>query len=253
MALRDQPYFPLYVQDFLTDEKLMECSASATGVYIRLMCIMHKSEEYGVILLKQKDKQTDKQVENFAYKLAKFLPYSFDVIFESLTELISEGVIILDEDKLVQKRMVKDNSISIVRAEAGSKGGKNTQFAKAKPKAKRQANNKANSEYENDNNSIDINTEVSKDKTWRNDFSIYLDNCKDGYKDFVENKELMKEQERLNPGINIPLTIERGFKNYWGKEVGWKQKKKSKTNKIDWEQTIINSISNRINRVYLQK
>ena len=43
MALRDQPYLPLYVQDFLTDEKLAECSAMATGVYIRLMCIMHKS------------------------------------------------------------------------------------------------------------------------------------------------------------------------------------------------------------------
>ena len=58
MALRDQPYLPLYVQDFLTDEKLIECSASATGVYIRVMCIMHKSDPYGMILLKQKDKQT---------------------------------------------------------------------------------------------------------------------------------------------------------------------------------------------------
>ncbi len=54
MALRNQPYFPLYVQDFLTDEKLAECSAESTGVYIRLMCILHKSEEYGCILLKTK-------------------------------------------------------------------------------------------------------------------------------------------------------------------------------------------------------
>ena len=64
MALRNQPYFPLYVQDFMTDEKLNECSAKANGIYIRLMCIMHKSEEYGTILLKQKYKQnemTDKE------------------------------------------------------------------------------------------------------------------------------------------------------------------------------------------------
>jgi len=47
MALRDQPYLPLYVQDFLTDEKLMECSAETTGVYIRLLCILHKQKEYG--------------------------------------------------------------------------------------------------------------------------------------------------------------------------------------------------------------
>ena len=44
MALREQPYLPLYVQDFLTDEKLNECSAESTGVYIRLMCIMDKAQ-----------------------------------------------------------------------------------------------------------------------------------------------------------------------------------------------------------------
>lgn len=32
MALRDQPYLPLYVQDFLTDEKLRECSYEAEFV-----------------------------------------------------------------------------------------------------------------------------------------------------------------------------------------------------------------------------
>ena len=71
MALRDQPYIPLYIQDFLTDEKLIECSAESTGVYIRLMCIMHKSDEYGTILLRQKDKQNSNNCLNFANKLAK--------------------------------------------------------------------------------------------------------------------------------------------------------------------------------------
>lgn len=74
MALRDQPYLPLYIQDFLTDEKLMECSASTTGVYIRLMCVMHKSEKYGTILLRQKFKQTDQQISNFATQIAKHFP-----------------------------------------------------------------------------------------------------------------------------------------------------------------------------------
>ena len=78
MALRDQPYLPLYVQDFLTDEKLMECSASATGIYIRIMCIMHKSDEYGVILLKQKDKQSTNQIISFTIKLALYMTYCFD-------------------------------------------------------------------------------------------------------------------------------------------------------------------------------
>jgi len=57
MALRDQPYLPLYVQDYLTDEKLNECSPATQGVYIKLLCVLHKMEEYGTILLKQKRKQ----------------------------------------------------------------------------------------------------------------------------------------------------------------------------------------------------
>lgn len=149
MALRDQPYLPLYVQDFLTDEKLIECSASATGIYIRILCIMHKSDEYGTILLKQKDKQTDQQINNFAIKLAKQMPYSLDELISGLTELISEGVLQNGGDKLTQKRMVKDNAISIVRADAGSKGG----FAKAKSIAKEVAN----TEYENDNEIVIVN------------------------------------------------------------------------------------------------
>lgn len=144
MALRDQPYLPLYIQDFLTDEKLIECSAKATGVYVRLMCIMHKSEDYGKILLKQKDKQNDKQIENFAIKLGKQMPYSQQEIHDALEELLHEKVLSIEGDFLVQKRMVKDNALSLVRSEAGKKGANVKDFAKAKPQAK----GKANSEYE---------------------------------------------------------------------------------------------------------
>lgn len=153
MALRDQPYLPLYVQDFLTDEKLIECSASATGVYIRVMCIMHKSDPYGMILLKQKDKQTSSTIQNFALKLIKSLPYDLDVIKSGLEELINEDVLQIEDDKLIQKRMVKDFSISNKRAEAGKKGGEKTQSAKAKDEAKHQANS------ENENENININKE----------------------------------------------------------------------------------------------
>ena len=58
MALRNQPYFPLYTQDFISDEKLRECSAASVGVYIFLMCVFHKSERYGAVSLKPKDKKS---------------------------------------------------------------------------------------------------------------------------------------------------------------------------------------------------
>lgn len=144
MALRDQPYIPLYVQDFLTDEKLNECSAASQGVYIKIMCILHKQDEYGTILLKQKDKQTLSSIQNFACKLAKLLPFSYDILFSALTELTEENVLTIEGDKLFQKRMVKDNSISDKRSNAGKKGGGNPNFVKTKI----QTNSKQNTEYE---------------------------------------------------------------------------------------------------------
>lgn len=151
MALRNQPYLPLYVQDFMTDEKLAECSAQTTGVYIRIMCIMHKSDEYGTISLKQKHKQTSEQIKNFALLLLKHLPYEFDTVYASLVELIDEGVLVLDGDKLIQKRMVKDADISNKRSITGKLGGekslgKGNNFAQAKLQANTESEYEAETE-----------------------------------------------------------------------------------------------------------
>ena len=137
MALRDQPYLPLYVQDFLTDEKLAECSASANGVYIRVMCIMHKSEEYGKIYIKDKDLcraicpgKTDGKyggkLPAIAAKLARHLPYSTPEIEAALEELLDEGVLSLEGNCLYQKRMVKDAEVSEKRALSGRRGAQAT-------------------------------------------------------------------------------------------------------------------------------
>ena len=124
MALRNQPYLPLYVDDFLADEKLSLCSAESTGVYIRLMCLMHKADEYGVILLKQKFKQSSKQILNFASMFARQMPYQIDVIERSLQELLDENVVILEGDRLIQKRMVKDETLVISGLRLVERAGK---------------------------------------------------------------------------------------------------------------------------------
>ena len=158
MALRNSPYLPLYVQDFLTDEKLADCSASANGVYIRLMCILHKSEHYGKILLKQKYKQNKNMCLNFASMLVRQMPYSMSEIHDGLEELLENKIIEIDGDYLFQKRMVKDGELSEKRAVAGQKGGKKAYgFCLSKYQSKTQSKSiskiEANSENEND---IDI-------------------------------------------------------------------------------------------------
>lgn len=125
------------------------------------MCIMHKSEEYGKILLKQKDKQSNEQVKNFACKLAKQMPYSESVIHDSIAELLSEKVIFIEGDFICQKRMIKDNSISLIRSKAGKKGG---EIAQAKIKA--------NSEIEIEGE-IDIDIDIIKIGV-KKDFSVSI-------------------------------------------------------------------------------
>lgn len=147
MALRNQPYFPLYVQDYLTDEKLNMCSAAAQGVYIKILCIFHKSETYGGILLKQKDKQKNNTCINFADKLSKLLPFDTETIHEALVELIEEKVLIIEEDFLYQKRMVRDFDISNKRSISGKKGGDKT---KNLLKQKSKQNTEYEYEYENE-------------------------------------------------------------------------------------------------------
>ena len=149
MALRDQPCLPLNVQDFLNDEKLLECSASATGVYIRLMCMMHKSDPYGKIAIKSRDISlfgAYEPLEQFASQLVRHMPYDKKEILNALKELVGEGVLYVDGNYLCQKRMIRDSEISEKRAEAGRRGSSitNKRFAAtndasnetAKPSAK---------------------------------------------------------------------------------------------------------------------
>lgn len=208
MALRDQPYLPLYIQDFLTDEKLSECSASATGVYIRIMCVMHKSENYGKILLRQKHKQTGKQIEDFAILFAKMFPYDTACIVAALTELIEEKVLLIEGDFLVQKRMVYDNLISIKRSNSGSLGGKKTSQLKkdfATPKIV------ANTEFEYVYNII---VSLTENAEYSKQFSMIV-------------LELMNVWKKYKPDYNI--LIEEDYhalleiSYYIAQQKGWKK------------------------------
>lgn len=100
------------------------------------MCIFHQSPDYGKILLKQKFKQNSSKTINFALQISTFIAFPLTEIERSIEELIEENVLIIDKEYLVCERMVKDEYIRQVRAEAGSKGGKKStkNFAQAKTK-----------------------------------------------------------------------------------------------------------------------
>jgi uncharacterized protein YdaU (DUF1376 family) len=204
MALRDQPYFPLYVDDYLTDEKLNMCAPASQGIYIKILCIMHKSENYGCILLKQKDKQDENVCLNFARKLARLLPFTIDEINDAIIDLLDEKVLYLDDGMLCQKRMIKDNSISVSRSKAGSKGGTSTQQKnKNFDKAKTEANSVNVNEYVNED-VIEINKESDFDIFWKAyDYNVGLRQAQDEW--LKIKREMPNEIAKIL--VHVPLYV----------------------------------------------
>jgi len=152
MALTNQPYIPLYVRDWLTNNKLKMCSTSAHGLMINIMCVMHKEDDYGTLLLKPSFNKDSDICLNFASYLARLLPFDRSEIYTALRELLQESVLYIEDDKLICQRMVMDYELSRKRARAGSKGGKTTQSkGRGFDKQFDKANDKANTEYENAN------------------------------------------------------------------------------------------------------
>lgn len=118
MALRNQPYIPMMVKDILTDEKLKECSPSTWGVYTVIMCVLHKQHEYGTLTVKEKNNIHSDVILNFSEMIKKHTHFTLDEIDSALKQLIDEEVVTIKGNKLIQKRMVRDNEISLTRANA---------------------------------------------------------------------------------------------------------------------------------------
>jgi len=119
------------------------------------MCILHKQATYGELVLfkqrlKQEFKQNPSMTEKFAYILTRLLTFTYEEILEALEELVAEGVLIIDGDRLLQPRMVKDNARSEARSAAGKKGGGNPNLFKQDPKQGFKQKVKQNPEYENE-------------------------------------------------------------------------------------------------------
>ena len=91
------------------------------------------------------------------------------------------------------------------------------------------------------------------EKTWRDDFDIYLNELLTEYNLLINDNEWIAKNEKLNPGLDILLTLEKACTNFWGLEDGWKNKKGKRIKIIDWKKTLTNSLSQQMNKVYKQK
>jgi len=91
------------------------------------------------------------------------------------------------------------------------------------------------------------------EKSWRDDFEMYLTDLRKDYKKIVIDTAYITERAKYHPGLNIKLSLEKACKDFWATEAGWKHKKKSKTNDLNWRSTLTKSLDQKCNQVWLQK
>lgn len=137
MADRD-PWIKFYPKDYLSDLELATCSAAAQGVYMRLLCLMHVSNEYGFVLINGCVPATK--------TYAKLLQLRTPTCTKAVAELLDKGVLKQDErGALYSKRMLSDREKREVMRERGKLGGNPALVnPKVNPKVKPEQNKKEN-------------------------------------------------------------------------------------------------------------
>ena len=127
----DRPAFQFYPGDWLRDESLILCSLAAQGLWAHLLSRAFFSPERGVILRPNGKPATAEHIASWTGKPP-------EVIEACLAELLDECVAsrrtdptVWPADKLdgaiYSRRMIKDERFRKMRADAGRKGGIQTQ------------------------------------------------------------------------------------------------------------------------------
>ena len=206
------------------------------------------------------------------YEAIKELPLDvqakvYSAIFEyslNFNEVVLEGL-----PKTIFTLIKPQLDANNKRFENGKKGGikkvdNNQTETKTEPKqnqteTKTEPNVNVNvNDNGNVNDNVIINQEIGDEiiipkKTWKNDFEIYKENVRNGYREIMEDEAWFKKQREFYPNVDILKSIEKSCVNFWITEGGWKNKKKAKTETINWKNTFANAISQPQNKVYYDR
>ena len=88
-------------------------------------------------------------------------------------------------------------------------------------------------------------------KNWKEDFGVYKQELKSAYESLVNDRAFIEERQKYDSKLDIRLSMEKAYVDYWNTEAGWKKKKAARSKEIDWKRTFINALSLNSNKVYL--
>lgn len=97
-----------------------------------------------------------------------------------------------------------------------------------------------------------IKQETIKLITWRDSFEKYIEDLNIAVNLLLQENDWILEREKFHPNLDIKLSMEKAYKDFWGTESGWLyKKKKSKGLDINWKSTFNSAIE--LNKVYKQR
>lgn len=111
-----RPAFQFYPADWRKDAAVQACSMAARGLWHEMLCIMHECQPYGYL--------TISGAAMSPQQLARLVGEGVKDVSAWLSELEAADVFSRDpEGRIFSRRMVKDERLRVVRAEAGGQGG----------------------------------------------------------------------------------------------------------------------------------
>lgn len=124
------PAIQFYPSDWLGDLGVRSLTFEERGVWIDLLCFMHKSDDRGKLVINGRPMSDQEIAAMIGMEVAKFE--------QTVQQILSKGVATREGGgALINRRMVSDENLRRVRAECGSEGGKQTATNRiAKPEQK---------------------------------------------------------------------------------------------------------------------
>ncbi|MCC8146552.1 MAG: hypothetical protein LIO93_08985 [Bacteroidales bacterium] len=89
--------------------------------------------------------------------------------------------------------------------------------------------------------------------SWKDDFSVYRNELQTAFSGLMADEEFIKEREKFHPGLDIPLSMEKAYVEYWSKESSWTKLRSSRYAALDWEKIFIMTLDQKQNHVWLKK
>lgn len=233
----ESPAFQLYPKDWFGSGNVAVMSATERGIHATLIMAAWLSPVCGLSLDRlHAQARVDERTFNECSTVVRVCWFEY-------------------AGMLFNERLLKERKKQIEARIQRSLAGKSSGVSRSKRTKKNKRSFSLN-ETRTKTNGTAIEIAIEKEDgitSWKDSFQSYLDDANKAFQDILSDREWIEEREKYHPNLDIRLSIEKAWKDYWLTLAGWKKKKASKSDQIDWRKTASNALDLSCNKVWKQR